>query len=304
MKKYSAELILLAITLIWGATFTIIKIALVNVSPMVFITIRFSFATILLLPFFLQRYKKISGKMLLSGLLLGVMYFLGFSTQTIGLKYTTATKSGFITGTFIIFTPIFQYVFEKKKPGKGNIIGVFFVLVGLILLSSKGNSTLDIFTEIGSGFNVGDFFTLLCAVFYAMYLVYLDITSKKCDYIILVFQQISTTAVLGIISVIILSGLGLESIKFMFGGNLIFAFLYTSILATVISTSIQTKYQKIITPTKAGIIFSFEPIFSALIAYYFINEKISRFSFIGGILIFTGLLFAELFDKVIRKNEN
>jgi drug/metabolite transporter (DMT)-like permease len=303
MKKYSAEFILLFITLIWGATFTIIKIALVNVSLMVFITIRFSIATILLFPFFLKRYKKNQGEMLLSGLLLGVMYFLGFSTQTIGLKYTTATKSGFITGTFIIFTPIFQYIFEKKKPGKGNIIGVFLVLAGLILLSSKGNSILDIFSEIGSGFNVGDFFTLLCAVFYAMYLVYLDIISKKCDYIILVFQQISTTAILGIISIIILSGAGLESIKFIYGGNLIFAFLYTSILATVLTTSLQTKYQKIITPTKAGIIFSFEPIFSALIAYYFISEKISSFSFIGGILIFTGLLAAELFNKVTRKNE-
>jgi len=231
------------------------------------------------------------------------MYFLGFSTQTIGLNYTTATKSGFITGTCVLFTPIFQYVFEKKKPGKGNLIGVFFVLTGLIVLSSKGNSILDIFHELGSGFNIGDFFTLLCAVFFAMYIVYLDIISKKYDYLLLVFLQISITAVMGIISVIILSVSGLENIKFMFSGSLIFAFLYTSILATVLTTTFQTKYQKIVTPTKAGIIFSFEPVFSAVIAYYFIHEKISRFSFIGGILIFTGLLVSELFDKFIKSNE-
>jgi drug/metabolite transporter (DMT)-like permease len=303
MKKYSAESILLIITLIWGATFAIIKLALVNVSPMVFISIRFSFAAILLLPFFLKKSKNISRSAILSGLLLGVMYFLGFSTQTIGLNYTTATKSGFITGTCVLFTPIFQYVFEKKKPGKGNLIGVFFVLTGLILLSSKGNSILDIFHELGSGFNIGDFFTLLCAVFFAMYIVYLDIISKKYDYLLLVFLQISITAVMGIISVIILSVSGLENIKFMFSGSLIFAFLYTSILATVLTTTFQTKYQKIVTPTKAGIIFSFEPVFSAVIAYYFIHEKISRFSFIGGILIFTGLLVSELFDKFIKSNE-
>jgi drug/metabolite transporter (DMT)-like permease len=303
MKKYSAESILLIITLIWGATFAIIKLALVNVSPMVFISIRFSFAAILLLPFFLKKSKNISRSAILSGLLLGVMYFLGFSTQTIGLNYTTATKSGFITGTCVLFTPIFQYLFEKKKPGKGNLIGVFFVLTGLIVLSSKGNSILDIFHELGSGFNIGDFFTLLCAVFFAMYIVYLDIISKKYDYLLLVFLQISITAVMGIISVIILSVSGLENIKFMFSGSLIFAFLYTSILATVLTTTFQTKYQKIVTPTKAGIIFSFEPVFSAVIAYYFIHEKISRFSFIGGILIFTGLLVSELFDKFIKSNE-
>ncbi|MDR3627974.1 MAG: DMT family transporter [Ignavibacteriaceae bacterium] len=303
MKKYSAESILIFVTLIWGATFAIIKLALVNVSPLVFITIRFSFATILLLPFFFKKAKNISRIAVLSGLLLGVMYFLGFSTQTIGLKYTTATKSGFITGTFILFTPIFQYLFEKKVPGKGNLIGISFVLTGLIMLSSQGNSILDIFTEIGSGFNIGDFFTLLCAVFYAMYLVYLDIISKKYDYMLLVFLQISVTAVLGIIAAITLHLTGLENIKFIFGGNLVFAFLYTSILATVLATTLQTKYQKVITPTKAGIIFSFEPIFSAVIAYYFINEKVSRFSLIGGILIFTGLLVTELFDKLIKNNE-
>jgi len=303
MKKYSAESILIFVTLIWGATFAIIKVALTNVSPLVFVTIRFSFATILLLPFFLKKVKNISRIAVLSGLLLGVMYFLGFATQTVGLQYTTATKSGFITGTFILFTPIFQYLFEKKIPGKATLAGVFFVLTGLILLSSQGNSILDIFTEIGSGFNVGDFFTLLCAIFYGMYIVYLDIISKKYDYMLLVFLQISSTAVLGIISVVVLNLSGLENFKFTYNNSLIFAFLYTSILATVVSTTIQTKYQKVITPTKAGIILSFEPIFSAAIAYYFIHEKISRFSFIGGILIFTGLLVSELLGKFIKDNE-
>jgi drug/metabolite transporter (DMT)-like permease len=303
MKKYSAESILIAVTLIWGATFVIIKLALANVSPMVFISIRFSFATILLLPFFLKKSKNISRTAVLSGLLLGLMYFFSFSTQTIGLNYTTATKSGFITGTFILFTPVFQYLFEKKKPGMANLIGVFFVLAGLIFLSGKENSILGIFHEMGHGFNIGDFFTLLCAVFYAMYLVYLDMISKKYDYVLLVFLQISITAVMGIISVFILSASGLENIKFVFGGNLIFAFLYTSILATVLSTTLQTKYQKNISPTKAGIIFSFEPIFSAAFAYYYIHEKISCFSFIGGILIFTGLLVTELSEKFIKNNE-
>jgi drug/metabolite transporter (DMT)-like permease len=303
MKKYSAESILIVVTLIWGATFAIVKLALSNVSPMVFISIRFSLAAILLLPFFLAKSRSITRTALLSGLFLGFMYLLEFSTQTIGLQFTTATKSGFITGTFILFTPIFQYLFEKKKPGRGNLIGVLFVLTGLVVLSSKGDSALDVFKEIGSGFNRGDFLTLLSAVFYAMYIVYLDIVSKKCDYLILVFLQISTTAVLGIISVILFSATGLENFKFVFSGNLIFAFLYTSILATLLTTILQTKYQKIVTPIKAGIIFSFEPIFSAAFAYCFINEKISRFSFIGGILIFAGLLVTELFDKFIKNNE-
>ena len=297
MKKYTGEGILLFVTLIWGATFFIIKVALQNVSPILFVTIRFSFATILLLPFMIKVIKNMSKEVIIGGVLLGLMYFLGFATQTVGLKYTTATKSGFITGSFIIFTPIFQLLFEKKKPSGKNLLGVLFVILGLIFLSSKGSSILDIFDEIGSGFNIGDFFTLLCAIFYAMYLVYLDIISKKQNYLPLVFLQISVTAVCGLIFTFFLSITNYEPIKFTFNNNVLFAFLYTAILATILTTTLQTKYQKIVTPTKAGIIFSFEPIFAALFAYLVINERISHFGFLGGILIFTGLLVTELFDK-------
>ena len=297
MKKYTGEGILLFVTLIWGATFFIIKVALQNVSPILFVTIRFSFATILLLPFMIKVIKNMGKEVIIGGVLLGLMYFLGFATQTVGLKYTTATKSGFITGSFIIFTPIFQLLFEKKKPSGKNLLGVLFVILGLIFLSSKGSSILDIFDEIGSGFNIGDFFTLLCAIFYAMYLVYLDIISKKQNYLPLVFLQISVTAVCGLIFTFFLSITNYEPIKFTFNNNVLFAFLYTAILATILTTTLQTKYQKIVTPTKAGIIFSFEPIFAALFAYLVINERISHFGFLGGILIFTGLLVTELFDK-------
>lgn len=297
MKKYTGEGILLFVTLIWGATFFIIKVALQNVSPILFVTIRFSFATLLLLPFMIKVIKSMGKEVIIGGILLGLMYFLGFATQTVGLKYTTATKSGFITGSFIIFTPVFQLMFEKKKPSGKNLLGVLFVILGLIFLSSKGSSILDIFNEIGSGFNIGDFFTLLCAIFYAMYLVYLDIISKKHNYLPLVFLQISVTAVCGLIFTLLLSVTNYEPIKFTFNNNVLFAFLYTAILATILTTTLQTKYQKIVTPTKAGIIFSFEPIFAALFAYLVINERISHFGFLGGILIFTGLLVTELFDK-------
>lgn len=303
MKKYTAEAILILVTLIWGATFVIIKVALNDISPMTFVATRFLIASIILFPFYLKIRKRFNKTITLSGILLGTMFFLGFATQTIGLKYTSATKSGFITGTFVIFTPIFQLLFEKKRPSKGNLFGVVLVLAGLIFLSSKGNSILDIFHEIGEGFNIGDFFTLLCAIFFAMYLVYLDILTKKFEFFPLVILQVGSTAVLGIIFTIGLSMFNTEVITISISKNLIFALLYTSILATIVSTTLQTKFQKYLTPTKVGIILSFEPIFSAITAFIILNERISRFSFLGGLFIFTGLLVAELFDKFRLNNE-
>jgi drug/metabolite transporter (DMT)-like permease len=297
MNRFKGESALITATLIWGATFTIIKSALHDVSPLVFISLRFSFAALILIPFLFREIKKITKPVLVGGALLGLFYFLGFSTQTIGLNYTSATKSGFITGSFIIFTPILQIILEKKYPSKGSLAGIFLAIIGLIFLSSSGNSILSVFSEIGESFNVGDFFTLLCAFFFSLYVVYLDIVSKKFDYKPLVFLQISVTAVCGILFAVILSTSGLENPHITFTSNLLFAVGYTSILATVVTTTIMTKFQKLIIPARAGIIYSFEPIFSAIVAFFVLREKISNFGFIGGVLIFLGLLVSELIDK-------
>ena len=150
---------------------------------------------------------------------------------------------------------------------------------------------------MGESFNLGDFFTLLCAFFFSLYVVYLDIVSKKYDYKPLVFLQIAVTGICGILFTGILSLFGLENPRIEFTANILFAVCYTSILATIVTSIIMTKYQKLIVPARAGIIYAFEPIFSAIVAFFVLREKISNFGFIGGALIFSGLLVSELLDK-------
>ena len=303
MRKYIGESALLINTLIWGATFVIIKSALSDISPMMFVGIRFSFAALVLLPFSKKIFQISKPGIIQAGIGLGILYFLGFATQTIGLQFTTATKSGFITGTFVIFTPVFQLLLEKKVPDRWNIIGVIIVIIGLLFLSSKGESVFDVFNELGSNFNVGDFFTLLCAFFWGWYLVRLDMVSKKYDFMPLVFWQILISGVGGFLFVFVFSVTGLEQIELTLNSNLIFAVLYTAILATVLATSLQTKYQKFVSPTKAGIILSFEPIFAALTAFFVLSEKISYFGIIGCLLIFSGLIMSEVFAGGKNNNE-
>lgn len=297
MKRYIAESSLLLNTIIWGATFILIKNALIFVSPMTFISLRFSVATLILIPFLFKILKQINKSLLFGGLLLGFLYFAGFATQTAGLKFTSATKSGFITGTFVVFTPLFQLLIEKRRPSLINILGIILVISGLLFLSTGGTSLTDFFNEIGNDFNLGDFLTLLCAVFFALYLVYLDIISKKFDFSPLVFIQIAFTGVGGIFLLLLFQISGIEQIKFSINGQVIFAVIYTSLLATILTTFLQTKYQKFVTPTKAGIIFSLEPIFAALFAFFLVNEKISNFGIIGCGFIFCGLLITEVFDN-------
>jgi drug/metabolite transporter (DMT)-like permease len=297
MRKYFPETMLMINTLIWGSTFVIIKSALTNVSPLLFISLRFLTATLILLPFAFKMFRNINRQIFWDGIFLGLLYFIGFTTQTAGLKYTTATKSAFITGTFIIFTPVFQVLIERRSPAKRVLLGILLALTGLIFLTSKGDSLLGVFSEISESFNIGDFLTLLCALFFALYLVYLDIISKRNDYKPLVFLQVVVTGILGLLFSFLFNGWKIETIEFSFSSSLLFAVLYTSIFATVLTTVIQTKYQKFVTPSVAGIIFSFEPIFAAVFAFFVMNEKISNFGLLGCALIFTGLLVSEVLNR-------
>jgi drug/metabolite transporter (DMT)-like permease len=297
LRKFKGEWALILNTIIWGATFVIIKNALEDISPMSFIAFRFLTAAAIMLPFIKKIFKDLDKKTLAAGSILGFLYFAGFATQTVGLNYTTATKSGFITGTFVVFIPLLQLLILRRAPGKGNIIGLVLVVLGLLLLSSKGESLFDIINEIGTNFNFGDFLTFICAILFAMYIVYLDLISKKHPFLPLVFLQIIITGVSGLLFALIFSVTDIETIKFTINQNVVFAVLYTAVLATVVTTTLQTKYQKEVTPTKAGIIFSLEPIFAAFFAFMIIGERISTFGFFGGIFIFAGLLATELIDK-------
>lgn len=297
MKKYIGEIALFSITIFWGVTFPIIKLALNDISPMLFIGIRFSLAALILLPFLLKPLLNSNIHLIKAGLFLGLLYFIGFATQTVGLQYTTATKSGFITGTFVVFIPILQLILERRAPGKGNIFGILLVIIGLILLSSKGITMLDIINELGSNFNIGDLLTLICAFFYALYVVYIDIITKKFDYKPLIILQVLFTGIAGFVFAFLFDAAGIESVRYDFNKTVILVILYTAIFSSILATVIQTKYQKVVTPTKAGIIFSLEPIFAALFAFIIIQEEISSFGIVGCIYIFTGVLVSELYDK-------
>jgi len=291
-------------TLIWGGTFTIVKVVLNDISSMLFIGLRFLFASIVILPFAFKKLRNLNKQQILMGSVLGFLLFIGFALQTVGLKYTNASKSGFVTGSVVMFIPLFQFLIEKKKPSAAQLIGSVIVLAGLIFLSVGGTSLSNFFTELGSNFNIGDFLTLLCAISYAVYIIYLDMTSRKIDVLSLVFMQVFVTSILAFIFSSFLSVINFEAIKFKYTQELLFGLLYTSVLATVLTTLLQTKYQKEVSPTNAGIIFSFEPVFAAIIAVMFLGDIISGFSTAGCILIFVGLIISEVVgQKAVPTNE-
>ncbi|KAF0153008.1 MAG: DMT family permease [Ignavibacteria bacterium] len=303
--KYTAEAALVLMTIIWGGTFVIVKESLNDISSMLFIAIRFAIASLLLIAFLFVKKIEVERNTILPGIMLGVFLFSGFFFQTLGLKLTTATKSGFITGTLIVFIPFVQILVERKFPSKGVLIGAAIVILGLLFLSSGGASIATFISELGASFNLGDMLTLICAFFFAVHIVYIDVYSPKHNFWVLLTTQLTTVAVLGFAASLLFFGLSVEALHIDLTKYLLFGLLYTSLLATLFNIGIQTRFQKVVSPTKAGIIYSFEPIFAAVFAFFLLGEKISNFGLLGCVLIFFGLIVAELFDSYFEnKNES
>jgi len=299
MQKYKGELILLLITLFWSATFVIVKESLANISSMLFVGFRFLIAGLILLPIVIRKKIRWEGVNLKFPIVLGILLFLGFATQTIGLRFTSATKSAFLTGTAVIIIPILQTIIEKRKPKIGSVIGVVIVLLGILLLSG-GNSFFTLLEDLVANFSFGDGMTLLCAFFFALYVVYLDVLSNQYNFWLLLMIQIVVTTILAFSFAVIFNVADFEAIKLEFSPQLGFGIMYTAIFATLATTALQTKYQKLVTPTKAGIVYSFEPIFAAVIAYMAVGERITTFGLIGASFIFMGLIISEVFDEIIK----
>lgn len=278
-----AEAVLLATTFIWGSTFVIVKIGLEDMSAFPLVAIRFTVAALFFSLVFRKALFPLTRSMIIKGSILSLFLFLGFITQTVGLNFTTASKSAFITGMMVVVVPILQIFVERRPPKVGNMIGVVLVCVGLWLLTSPSGST----------FNVGDALTLVCAFTFGCYIVYLDIVSRDMTAAQLTFLQSAATAAFAWVAVLVFGETRME-----FTQEAILAIAYLTIFATVVSTFVQTKFQKDTTPTRAVVIFSIEPVIASTLAYFVLSEVMGGMGMAGGGLILLGVLVSELSDRV------
>ena len=281
MKRFKAELLLFLTATIWAGTFPIVKISMVTVPPFYFVAIRFLIGAVLFSLIFFRKLKFTSPGILKAGMLLGFFQVLGFSTQTIGMIYTTASNSALITGITILIIPFAQYAVVKKKVQFENWIGVVIVLAGLYLLTQP---------EV-SGLNIGDLFTLICTFAWAFYIIYVDVYTNKYDILTLIFIQLWFV-------VFAAGGAGLlfEDISAIrFTQNEILSFLYMGVMATFITTILLNRYQKETTPIRASIIYTWEQPAAVMLAVITINEHFSPWQFVGGAIMVAGILFSETY---------
>lgn len=278
---------LLLIAVIWGSTFIIIKQTLENIPTFSFLSIRFAVASALLLLLCIKRLKAISLDLLKDGAILGVILFLVFAFQTLGLKYTPASVTAFITGLYVVIVPIFSAIILRQKPNNASIFGVLISCVGLGLITLNESIAIS----------KGEFLVLLNAVFCSLQIILTDSYSRKHDAMLLTTIQIVVVFFLSTLTSLVFEPYTLPQ---QWNPQLIFAIALTGIFATVIAFLVQTGMQKYTTPTKASLIYAMEPVSSIFFSYMIGGELLNGRQYLGAGLIIFAMLAAELGSLLSR----
>ncbi|WP_309559711.1 DMT family transporter [Clostridium tagluense] len=277
-KSILADMSLLLVAIVWGGGFIAVKGALDSVTPFYIMAMRFGISAIIMLLVFRKKIKHITKNQLAVGTLVGLLLFLGFAAQTIGMKYTTAGKNAFLTGTNVVIVPFLYWIISKRKPDSYSLASAFLCFIGIGML------TLDGGIHIG----LGDGLTLICAVFFAAHIVSVGFFTQKVGAITLVIIQLGSAAVFSLIAALIY-----EPIPTQMNSDTIFAIGYLAIFSTMFAFIIQNVAQKYTTSTHAAIILCLESVFGSILSVIMLNEVFTSKMVIGCITIFLAIITTE-----------
>lgn len=281
LKVYGVQLALIGVAAVWGGTFVVVKDAVARYPLYAFLALRFAIAVAAFAVVIPSSVRLMRRDTFVAGLLAGVFLTAGYVFQTWGLQDTSASKAAFITGMFVVITPVLQAVILRRVPRRTTVLGVGLAVAGLWLLSGGG----------GGGWNVGDTRVLLCAVAYSAHMIVLGGLGDRHDVRPLTLVQLATVAVAcGAISV------ATEPMGLPGDGSVWVALLITGVFASAVAFAVQTYAQRFLSPSKTALILITEPAFGGIFGW-FAGERLGVGGLAGSALILAGMVAAELMGR-------
>ena len=285
-RRFRADLSLAFCTLLWGATFVVVKSSLGYSSVFVFLSARFTLAALLMAAFRPQVFRSLKREELLAGAALGFFMFGGYAFQTAGLQYTTPAKSGFVTGSSVVMVPLLLGLFWGRRLTLWVYSGVFAAVFGLYFLTvpSEGISQL----------NRGDLLTFVAAGLYAMHIILVGNYSRRHSVAALSVLQVAACAALAWLATGLTAATGWQPVRFSWESKSLIGIAVCAVLATAVAFSIQLWAQQYTTSSHAAILFTLEPVFASLTSYLLIRERFGNRALVGAAFVLAGILIAEL----------
>ncbi|MDY6787413.1 MAG: DMT family transporter [candidate division WOR-3 bacterium] len=284
LKNIKAEILLITGTFFWGATFVIVKDIISRTDAYAFLAVRFLIAALLPVPFFISKIRTINRRELISGIILGIVLSGGYIFQTLGLKITSASNTAFITGLSVIIVPLLSAAKLREMPRLNVFAAVITAAVGLYLLTVRN----------GLHFSQGDILVIFCAFFFALQIVLVSSMTRGASAVNITVIELFTVSVVSFIASLTLGTFQLPPDLKAWAGT-----LFCALFATTFIFIIQSRYQHYITDYKAAVIYSLEPLFASITAFFVLGEVLGIKGIIGGMLIFAAMLISE--RSVIRR---
>ena len=280
-RQVVAEILLATVTIFWGATFPVVKQAVTEVPVLCFLWIRFLMASVILAGMAGPKgFRTIDARGLKRGVFLGVLLFLAYLFQTLGLERTSASNAGFLTGMNVVWVPLLAGPILKKYPARGSAIGVVFAVVGLAMLTWHWPWFLS----------TGDALVLICSVFVALHILGLDSLTEGYNGSALACIQIATMTLLCLVGSLVFEPISWPE---RWSSELVSALVITAVFATAYAFFVQTSFQRWTTPTRAALIYTLEPVFAAVFSIWLMDEWLTPVGWTGGALIVVGMAIAE-----------
>jgi len=286
-KQIKADLMLLMITVFWGASYMLTKLGLGDLQPFNLTAIRFIIAFILSGAVFHKQIFSADKKTIKYSLILSILLVGMFISMTYGLQYTTASNAGFLISLSVVLIPVISYLFLKQNIEKKIIFSLCLVVIGIALL------TLDTQFKV----NVGDLLCLLCALFCAVHVVVIGIFTREVDSIALGILQLGFAGLFCIIISMLTENVKLPNTPVSW-----LSVLMLSIFCTAVGYIVQSTAQQYTSATHTGLILSLEPVFSAILSYIFLKENLAVRGYVGAALMLISVLIAELDLNSIFRN--
>lgn len=285
-RKLKADLLLISCTLIWGATFVLVKDALTNASVFAFLSLRFLLATVVLILMYGRELRAAGASGLRAGALVGCCMFGGYAFQTAGLALTTPSKAAFITGFFVVLVPLLLALFGSRRVPLWVWLGALSAFAGLYFLAVPASGL--------AALNRGDLLILACAFMFALHVISIGHYTIRYSPGALTLIQVATTTLFTILCVPLFALMGAERPRLIWTPGLLLAVIATGIFATALAFSVQVWAQQYTSANHAAIIFTLEPVFAGLTSFFFYHERLGARALGGAALILGGILVAEL----------
>ncbi len=283
--RSKAHGVLLLCSFFWGVTFVVVKDALLDISVFGYLAARFLLGALPMIWFYRDDLRKLTREELWPGLQIGLFMSAGYAFQTAGIARTTPSKAAFITGVSVVLVPIFVAVIWRRKIGPWAWFGAAGSFIGLYFLTVPKEGLTEL--------NHGDLLVMVCAVMYALQIIYISRYSATYSLGALSCIQVVLVGVLSAIAVPVFNATGVEPFFIRFTFRMEFGVIVTAIFTTAIAYPLLVWAQRHTSATNTALILTTEPVFAAFTSFFTLHERLGGRALTGAALILGGICLAE-----------